>query len=228
MKALKQIFPRSIYRTISNHRTWSRSLEKDRWLKQHHPATLEAKHVQHTQVLPSRLELLKQLPPGSICAEVGVAEGDFSRAILNVVKPAKLFLIDLWSSNLERYSKSFELASQAVESEIQSGVAEIRRGWSWDMIASLENESLDWIYIDAAHDYESVVRDLQAALPKMKATSWITGHDYTRWSSVGINRWGVVEAVNEFCIEHDWEFRYLTNETHQHVSYAIAPMNANH
>jgi hypothetical protein len=34
-------------------------------------------------------------------------------------------------------------------------------------------------------------------------------------------RYGVVEAANEFCVRHDWEFIFLTAETHRHLSFAI-------
>src|SRR6185369_2790968 len=40
--------------------------------------------------------LLNMLPNGSIGAEIGVWQGDFSAAILRIVKPTTLHLIDPW------------------------------------------------------------------------------------------------------------------------------------
>lgn len=41
-----------------------------------------------------------------------------------------------------------------------------------------DNNSLDFVFIDAAHDYKSVVEDIEAWLPKVKTTGILAGHDY--------------------------------------------------
>jgi len=52
--------------------------------------------------LPDRSALLSELPRNGVVAEIGVAEGDFAAAILEVCAPEKLYLIDQW--NTVRYS----------------------------------------------------------------------------------------------------------------------------
>ena len=42
-----------------------------------------------------------------------------------------------------------------------------------------EDESIDFIFIDADHKYNPVVNEIKAFLPKMKRGSTMTGHDYT-------------------------------------------------
>ena len=44
----------------------------------------------------SRILLLRKMPKGAICAEIGVWKGDFSKLILNITSPMKLHLIDPW------------------------------------------------------------------------------------------------------------------------------------
>lgn len=62
---------------------------------------------------------------------------------------------------------------------------------SWDGANYYVDESLDFIFIDAAHDYESVKKDINAWFPKIKKGGIIAGHDYT-WCP------DVQKAVNEF------------------------------
>lgn len=52
-----------------------------------------------------------------------------------------------------------------------------------------EDASLDFVYIDAAHDYDNVIADIKAWLPKVKPGGTLAGHDY---GSIGVYR-----AVNE-------------------------------
>jgi hypothetical protein len=44
-----------------------------------------------------RLKLLRRMPSDSVCAEIGVWKGDFSRDILRVTAPRELHLIDPWA-----------------------------------------------------------------------------------------------------------------------------------
>jgi hypothetical protein len=52
--------------------------------------------------------------------------------------------------------------------------------------------SLDWVHLDARHDYASVKNDIEAWLPKVKAGGWLSGDDYdnVKWPEV-------VSAVND-------------------------------
>jgi hypothetical protein len=46
--------------------------------------------------------------------------------------------------------------------------------------------SLDWVHLDARHDYASVKTDIEAWLPKVKNGGWLSGDDYDeqKWPEV--------------------------------------------
>ena len=67
-------------------------------------------------------------------------------------------------------------------------------GCSWDLAALYPDESLDFVFLDADHAYESVSRDIDAWRPKVKRGGLLAGHDYIHWPSPPF---GVVRAVNE-------------------------------
>jgi len=52
--------------------------------------------------------------------------------------------------------------------------------------------SIDWVHLDARHDYASVKADIAAWLPKIKSGGWLSGDDYDeiKWPEV-------VKAVSE-------------------------------
>ena len=47
-----------------------------------------------------------------------------------------------------------------------------------------KKQSLDFVYIDGSHDYDSVCVDIEIWLPKLKPGGMIGGHDYTTHETV--------------------------------------------
>ena len=46
--------------------------------------------------------------------------------------------------------------------------------------------SIDWVHLDARHDYASLTSDIASWLPKVKKGGWLTGddYDYAKWPEV--------------------------------------------
>jgi hypothetical protein len=65
-----------------------------------------------------------------------------------------------------------------------------------ETLAQLPDRSLDFVYIDAAHDYKNVRADILAWLPKLGPRGCIAGHDYS-FTQARIKAYGVVRAVHE-------------------------------
>jgi hypothetical protein len=180
----------------------------------------EQKHINNLKLLLNRKELLKWLPKNAVVAELGVDEGFFSQQIVSICRPQKLHLIDYWG--MQRYSqeKRKKVEAQFVE-QIKLGSVEINLGLSTMVVDQFRDNYFDWIYIDTDHSYKTTLEELVKFEPKMKVGGIITGHDYINGFWNGLVRYGVVEAVHEFCVKHDWEMLYQTSELQDHPSFAI-------
>jgi Methyltransferase domain len=165
--------------------------------------------------------LSELLPESCHGVEVGVFQGDFSSQILKIVNPTTLILVDPFESNTEltygaelqylptAYStdKDYYNVMERFEKEITSGQVAVSRKYSLDAANDFYSRMLDFVYIDASHLYEDVKNDLIAWMPKVKSGGLICGHDYTHYSN-----FGVIQAVDEFCMEAGYEM-ILFNES---------------
>ncbi|HWI26930.1 MAG TPA: class I SAM-dependent methyltransferase [Stellaceae bacterium] len=173
----------------------------------------------------SRLQLLNFLPKGGEGAEIGVARGEFSKAILDTVKPRKLHLIDPWEHQTrEDYDTDGNNVEDAEQESRYRGViaqfAEaidddrviLHRRYSQDAATFFHDGQLDWVYIDGLHSYQGVRSDLALYQSKVKVEGLIMGHDYTNHERAQAMKFGVVDAVNEFVGSQGLSFVALTQE----------------
>lgn len=181
---------------------------------------IKYRHVENGRLLANREQLLGILPFNGIVAELGVDRGDFSKKILDLNKPSKLHLVDVWQS--ERYpEKLFHEVSQRFQKEIEAKKVEINRGLSTEVVDQFPDEYFDWIYIDTAHSYTVTKEELENYLPKMKSGGIIAGHDFIVGEIDVPWKYGVIEAVYEFCEKYNWEIIYFTMEREISPSFAI-------
>lgn len=132
-------------------------------------------------------------------AEIGVSSGDFSKNILSSAPNIKLWCIDIWEKNyqLPNPDSSYQ---QTLNNLSKYGLNrfEIIKEGSPKSALRFEDDFFDFVYIDADHNYEAVVKDLEAWYPKVKNGGIFFGHDYSApWD-------GVIQAVNEFCIKNQY------------------------
>lgn len=181
---------------------------------------LNQNHLKSLAVLPTRLHLLEKLPKNGIVAEIGIAKGGFSEKILNITQPKKLHLIDsLEWKYFDKKAKSFLLKKFA--EQIKTDTIEVHLGKSTYVLKNFSDKLFDWVYLDTDHTYKTTMLELELCKEKIKKGGIIAGHDYTTKNYHKNYSYGVVEAVNEFCYKNNWEFIYLTHETHRHLSYAL-------
>ena len=173
----------------------------------------------------SRSQLLQFLPKGGEVAEIGVAEGDFSREILDATLPRRLHLIDPWEhQDRADYSKDLNNVSEATQearfdavqarfrNEIGNKSVCVYRDYADDAAVFFADGQLDWVYIDGMHTLDAAYQDLLTYRHKVKSGGFIVGHDYTNHAQAQRWNFGVVEAVNRFVLEFGYEFVALTLE----------------
>lgn len=181
---------------------------------------LTERHMRNCQLVLDRARLLQRLPHWGTVAELGVDRGDFSAQILRTCEPRTLHLVDLWNS--ERYHDGlFEQTQGRFAQEIACGRVHIHRKGSLEAADDFADAHFDWIYVDTDHSYATTARELRRYAPKVKADGLIAGHDYLMGNWVSGYRYGVIEAVHEFCVQEGWELAFLTADPTESPSFAI-------
>ena len=153
--------------------------------------------------------LIKQIQEKEfeVGAEIGCANGTTTKRLLQYCPRVHIFAVDKWEkverppdvqdrdSGDERYVgcynwdpekgfQRFRLGTSPYKSRLR-----ILKGDSVLMADKVNDNSLDFIFIDADHSYQGVLRDLAAWVPKLKSEGLLSGHD--------IHLAGVVRAVRE-------------------------------
>ena len=103
--------------------------------------------------------------------------------------------IDTWEGSIEHLELD-AIKNKSLYSEFLKNTAPVKKYINPIRITSLEgstlyqDNSLDFVFIDAFHQYEDVLEDIKVWLPKVKVGGILAGHDY--------GHQGVNKAVNEF------------------------------
>lgn len=139
-------------------------------------------------------------------AEIGVEQGEYSETICKNNLKAKVYCIDPWKAykgyrdhtRQEKLDRFYETAKE----RLKSYSCEIIRKFSLDAVEDFSDESLDAVYIDANHSYESVLEDIVCWYKKIKFGGIIAGHDYIKRKNQD-QYYAVVDAVNDFVKQND-------------------------
>ena len=152
-------------------------------------------------------------------AEVGCLRGEFSLTLSKSYK-GKILAIDSFDEHEGiAYDKSFVLTpfymkgiEKTCREKLKRTKCEIIKGYSTEVAKTIPDESLDWVFIDADHRYESTKADLEAWFPKVRKGGVISGHDYKHFTvptPSGDYVFGVIKAVDEFCAKHGYKLEGL-------------------
>jgi len=125
---------------------------------------------------------VNEAPEKAHFIKVGVSHGQSAAylavEIANSNKEITLDLVDLWGTWNDR-SPTPETVKTNLAPIIDLTPINIIQKASVDAAKEHKDLTLDFIFIDASHDYNNVQRDIIKWLPKLKRGGTLAGHDYT-------------------------------------------------
>ncbi|GAB2606134.1 hypothetical protein GCM10027034_44290 [Ramlibacter solisilvae] len=153
-----------------------------------------------------RAKLFREIiPKHGVGVELGVYKGTLSQFILAANQPKLLHLVDPWWKYEARWHwavgdkssvRSLGALVIALEDEIARGRVELHIQDSVTALGALDDEYLDWAYVDSTHAYEDTKAEISLLKRKVKADGIIAGDD---WREDPTHRHhGVCRAVREF------------------------------
>jgi len=102
-------------------------------------------------------------------------------------------------------NEDFQIAQDLMAAKFLEGRYLFLRMRSEEATVLFDDLSVGFVYIDALHDYESVIQDMRRWETKIVEGGIIAGHDFA------IENHGVIHAVLEFCRNRSLQF-HVTQE----------------
>jgi len=148
-----------------------------------------------------------------VVAEVGIGWGFHAKTILDNTDVEKLFLVD----PMEFYPNdgfATEVLSHGgfdmLVKNIKINLSEHESRYTWFRQPSISishskiaDGSLDAVFLDGDHSYESVCQDLPFWFSKLRTGGWLLGDDYASCHP------GCTRAVDEFASKHNLKLDFL-------------------
>lgn len=165
------------------------------------------------------VRVVDRIPQFSVGVELGVWKGDSSEKFAK--KTSYLHLVDAWapesyqvskehgtyedylkryaklvgSRNPEDFQKYYDNIYESVKKKFALAPVTIHR-MSTKQFFEKFNETVDWVYVDAAHDHDGCYFDLVNSMKIIKKGGSIFGDDYK-------NKAGVRSAVDQFVKDYN-------------------------
>ncbi len=140
--------------------------------------------------------------------EIGVNSGEHSYSMFKTGKVKKLYLIDPYKEYYEM--DNLDIAKEQAYDLLKDENVLFIYEKSENVINDIPDK-LDFVYIDGAHDYENVKKDIKNYWGKVKVGGVFGGHDIANGKHFeGEEYNGVVRAVTEFVVENNLKL-YIEN-----------------
>jgi hypothetical protein len=193
---------------------------------------INAEHVEGARLFARRYDQIAGLPiaKGGKVAEIGVWRGEWSKILVDLLKPSEFFAFDIFTGHLEKDwngKTGHELFDglthrQFYERQLApSGVKlTIVEGDSRQTLMPHADRSFDMIYIDGNHDYEFVKNDADAAARMIKDDGILVFNDYMLIDHNHAN-YGIVPVVNDMVVNQGWQVVGFALDWHLYCDIAL-------
>ena len=146
--------------------------------------------------------IARKLPGGATVAEIGAWKGQsvihLAQRMQDMGKRCMIHAIDTFQGDNDTGKESTLVQfTENIERAGVGGIVYPMADESTVAATRFEASELDMVFIDAAHDYDSVLADLKAWGPKVKEGGIIAGHDID------------AEGVQLALAEMDWEYHVV-------------------
>ena len=133
-------------------------------------------------------------------AEIGVARGDHAEILCRANPSLKLYCVDAYLEypGYVGYSDVDNTFKQA-QKRLSKYACSFIRKMSMEALRYFRDGALDFVYIDAAHDFRSVADDICEWSKKVRSGGIVFGHDYKRSHRRSRHKLEVKDVVDAFC-----------------------------
>jgi SAM-dependent methyltransferase len=167
-------------------------------------------------------EMVINAKNNSTFVELGVFKGasaaHMAKTIYKENKDIKFFAIDWFKGSVEHSPDNFEGHTDVenwlynhclnnLKPAIQRGLVNVIKMNVKDAANMFEDESIDFCFHDASHEYEDLIVELPLWWNKIKPGGYFGGHDYGNWGFIGVSR-----AVNKLAEQYDLHVTYRASE----------------
>lgn len=160
-------------------------------------------------------------------AEIGVFNGYFSEQLFKGIPGLKLYAVDPWQVyegyRDHKFKRSMDAAYAMARERLGRFDVEFVRKFSMDAAKDFEDGSLDFVYIDANHEYAYVRDDIREWTKKVRIGGTVAGDDYYLTPRGNV---GVIKAVDEYVRENgyvlhitDWDMENPVEDNRQPAWY---------
>lgn len=156
--------------------------------------------------------------------EIGVEKGKNAQTMFEIIPNLKLYGVDaykhhpqashMYHAKLRNWDdKWFQNCKQQCLKRMSGRNFTLLQGFSENMADKMEDNSVDFVYIDADHSYDMVMLDIIKWGRKVRKGGIMSGHDYYPTSDKSERRAKVAQAVKDYTSVHNIKF-YITDENH--------------
>lgn len=151
-------------------------------------------------------------------AEIGVYKGEFSEKFAKA--GLKLYAIDPWrvykDYNHPRGQQRLDFQYEHTKRVLAPYPnCEVIRKTSMEAVEDFEDESLDFVYIDANHEFRYIAEDLAEWTKKVKKGGIVSGHDYFYTKrGTRADHWHVAYVLNAYIATFGISNWYLLGRKH--------------